>query len=75
MPAFAVTVMFTVTTLPATGDAGEMVGVLMVGCAGAATVAIAGRSSKNERAKAILFDIGDKVFPTYHCDSENIPLL
>src|SRR2546429_2598216 len=40
-----------------------MLGVLMRSPGGAATVAIAGRNSKSERANAILFEYGDKGFP------------
>jgi hypothetical protein len=69
--------MFTVTWSPAPGEVGEVIGVPMIGCddGGAATVAIAGRSSKNERASAILLDIGDNVFSEYYDASGKMPLL
>ena len=65
-PTPAVTVTFTVTWSFGPGDAGEMVGVLIRSPGGAATVAIAGRNSKSERANAILFECGDKGFPLKH---------
>ena len=40
--------------------------MLMRSPGGAATVAIAGRNSKSERANAILFEYGDKGFPLVH---------
>ena len=77
MPALAVTVMLTVTWSAAPGEVGKIPLRIMTGCdwGAASTVAIAGRSSKNDRASAILLDVGDNVFPEYYDASGKMPLL